>query len=38
MVDIPERCERAKNKLYNPVSDDVSFRWSRLIDLTFVNV
>jgi hypothetical protein len=37
MVDVPERCESAKDELYNAVSDDVSFLWSRLVDLKFVN-
>jgi hypothetical protein len=34
--DVPERCERTKDKLHNTVSDDVSFMWSRLVDLKFV--
>ena len=34
--DVPERCERAKDILHNTVSDDVSFLWSRLVDLKFV--
>jgi hypothetical protein len=33
---IPERCERPKDKLYDTVSDDVSFLRSRLVDLKFV--
>jgi hypothetical protein len=34
--DVPERCERAKDKLHNTVSNDISFLWSRLVDLKFV--
>ncbi len=34
--DVPERCERAKDKLDNTVSDDIPFLWSRLVDLKFV--
>lgn len=32
----PERRERAKDELYDAVSDDVSFLWSFLVDSKFV--
>jgi hypothetical protein len=34
--DVPERCERTKDKLHDTVSDDVSFLWPLLVDSKFV--